>query len=76
MQRNGVSAVIAHNPLGLASGAGGIKDIERIGCLEHNAVGRLGYDKQILPADKVGFGDRLLGSLPNHHLLGLVFGQL
>ena len=49
VQRNGVPAVVAHDPLRLPCGAGGVEDIKRIGRLHGHAVGGLRVTQEILP---------------------------
>ena len=50
LERHHVPAVVAHDALGLAGGAGGVEDVERIGGLDRDAAG--------LAAARLGVGDR------------------
>ena len=78
VQRDQVPAVVAHDALGIAGGAGGVEDIERVGGGDGHAV------RQLRPGHRVGPGlvaagreRRLqLGPLQDDAALGLVAGEV
>ena len=51
VQRHHMPAGGAHDAFGLACGAGGIKDVERIGPADRHAFGRCGRGLQVLPVE-------------------------
>ena len=58
-------AVVAHHPLRLAGGAGGVEDVEGIGGRDRHALVRLGPGKEVAPVEVAGRveGASVLGAL-------------
>ena len=49
LERDGVAAVVAHDPLRPAGRPGRVEDVERIGRLDGHAVGRLDASEGVVP---------------------------
>ena len=73
-----MTAVVADHALGLARGAGGVKDVKRIGRQNRNAIDRLGAFHGFAPIDIAPLGQfgLRLRALQNNAAVGLVFGQV
>ena len=81
-QGHRVAAVVAHDALRAAGGAGGVEHVERVCRRDLDAVGRLGVGDQLVPVDllPVGVTHPHLGAallaLQHDHGLGLVLAAV
>ena len=75
-QRHGVAAVVAHDALGLAGGARGIENVQRVGRSDRDAFDRRCAGRGFIPVEITARRHRGLGLRARQHdaLLGLVRG--